>query len=150
MLGLARRYAGAAGVPDERAVAGFCASSQWIDLLIDIRRQFVLPGSLRLKELAGEIGFSWRDPEPGGENSLAWYRAAVGADAGGPVEQRPAPDNPMAQRVLRYNEDDVQATLALRRWLTARLTGLPTVADLEGPDLEEFSGAAFAATRPAG
>ena len=51
----------------------------------------------------------------------------------------------MAQRLLRYNEDDVQATLALRRWLSARLTRLPTVADLEG-----LSGATFAATRPAG
>jgi len=145
MLGLARRYAGAAGVPDEGAVTGFCASPQWVDLLLEIRRQFVLPGSLRLKALAAEIGFSWRDPEPGGENSLAWYRAAIGTDAGKPSEQRPAPDNPMAQRLLCYNEDDVQATLALRRWLTARLTQLPTVADLEG-----VSGAASAATRPAG
>jgi len=145
MLGLARRYAGTAGVAAERAVATFCASAQWIDLLLEIRRQFVLPGSLRLKELAGEIGFAWRDPEPGGENSLAWYRAAIGADDGGSTEQRPAPDNPMAQRLLRYNEDDVQATFALRRWLSARLTRLPTVADLEG-----LSGAAFAATRPAG
>ena len=142
MLGLARRYAGAAGGARPRAaVTGFCASPQWVDLLLEIKRQFVLPGSLRLKELAAEIGFSWRDPEPGGENSMAWYRAAIGTDAGKPSEQRPAPDNPMAQRLLRYNEDDVLATLALRRWLTARLTQLPTVADLEG-----VSGAASAAT----
>ncbi len=45
--------------------------------MAEIKRHFVLPGSLRLKELAAAVGFSWRDPEPGGENSMAWYRLAV-------------------------------------------------------------------------
>jgi predicted RecB family nuclease len=94
----------------------------------------VATGSLRLKELARAIGYSWRDPEPGGENSMAWYRAAVdghsdrtatsmAADAGSA--------HPMARRVVRYNEDDVLATLAVRRWITEHLDELPTVADLQ-------------------
>jgi predicted RecB family nuclease len=120
MLGLARRYSGLPGVPDPRAVAAFCASPQWVDLLLEIKRQFVATGSLRLKELAKAIGYSWRDPEPGGENSMAWYRAAV--DAGSA--------HPMAARVVRYNEDDVLATLAVRRWITEHLDELPTVGDL--------------------
>ena len=132
MLGLARRYAGLAGVPAARAVADFCASTQWVDLMLEIKRQFVLPGSLRLKELAAAIGFSWRDPEAGGENSMAWYRAAIGIDApsraAGDLD---AASNPMADRVIRYNEDDVRATLALRGWITDHLAELPTVADLE-------------------
>jgi predicted RecB family nuclease len=125
MLGLARRYAGLPGVPDAEQVAVFCASAQWVDLLAEIRRQFVAPGSLRLKELAGAIGFSWRDPEPGGENSMAWYRAAV--DAGTTDHARQ-----LARRVIRYNEDDVLATRALRQWINGHLGELPTVADLEG------------------
>ena len=133
MLGLARRYAGLPGVPDAREVAAFCASPQWSDLMAEISRQFVLPGSLRLKELAGAVGFAWRDPEPGGENSMAWYREAIGIEPG--VAARPPavedPGNPMAQRVLRYNEDDVLATLAVRRWITEHLSELPTVAELE-------------------
>ena len=63
-------------------MAAFCASPQWVDLLLEIKRQFVATGSLRLKELARAIGFSWRDPEPGGENSMAWYRAAVDGQSG--------------------------------------------------------------------
>jgi len=125
MLGLARRYAGLPGVPDAREVAAFCSSSEWIDVLHEIKRQFVPRGSLKLKETAGAMGFQWRDPEPGGENSMAWYRAAVDA-----------PSTPhgteMAQRVLRYNEDDVLATLAVHRWINEHRTELPTVADLSG------------------
>jgi predicted RecB family nuclease len=125
MLGLARRYAGLPGVPAAREVAAFCSSSEWIDVLQEIKRQFVPRGSLKLKELAGAMGFHWRDPEPGGENSMAWYRAVVDDPA--------SPQGvAMAQRVLRYNEDDVLATLAVRRWVNEHRADLPTVADLSG------------------
>ena len=126
MLGLSRRYAGLPGIPDPAAVTAFCQSEQWVDLLLELRRQFVVPGSLRLKELAGAMGFRWRDPEPGGENSMAWYREAVD-----PANRRA---RQMAERLLRYNEDDVLATLAVREWITLHRAELPTVADLEGPD----------------
>lgn len=134
MLGLARRYGEMPGVPDPRSIADFCASSQWVDLMLEIKRHFVLPGSLRLKELAAAVGFAWRDPDAGGENSMAWYRAAVdvGAPSPGHGAQPDAPSNPMADRVIQYNEDDVRATLALRSWITDHLAELPTVADLEG------------------
>ena len=122
-----RRYPDQPGMPTVADVAEFCASAQWVDLYAEIRALFVVPGSMRLKALAPVAGFGWRDPEPGGENSMAWYRAAVGADTG-------LPDAMMADRVLRYNEDDVLATLALRRWITERAHDVPTVADLEGPD----------------
>jgi predicted RecB family nuclease len=134
MLGLARRYSGLPGVPDPRAVAAFCASSQWVDLLLEIKRQFVATGSLRLKELASAIGYSWRDPEPGGENSMAWYRAAVDGQSDQSATSAAADAgsaHPMAGRVVRYNEDDVLATLAVRRWITEHLDELPTVADLQ-------------------
>lgn len=123
MLGLARRYAGTPGVPTPGAVAAFCSSTEWIDVLEEIKKQFVPTGSLKLKELAGAMGFSWRDPEPGGENSMVWYRAAVAAP-------RTAHGVEMAERVLRYNEDDVRATLAIRQWIERHGAGLPGVAEL--------------------
>ncbi len=91
----------------------------------------MLPGSLRLKELAAAIGFSWRDPEPGGENSMAWYRAAIGTDAGKPSEQRPAPDNPMAQRCCATTRTTCWPPSPCAGGSRAHLTELPTVADLE-------------------
>lgn len=149
MLGLARRYQGLPGVPDPSEVLDLCASPDWVDVLVDIRKHFVAPGSLRLKDIAGRLGFSWRDPEPGGENSMAWYREVLDS----PIGNAPAaPDShPMAARILRYNEDDVLATAAVRRWITAHLQELPTVADLDSPqwaDLGPFAGAGMT-NRPA-
>lgn len=117
------RFTGLPGVPTVEAVAAFCAGPEWIDLYAHLREGYVITGSLRLKALAPLAGFAWRDPDPGGENSMAWYRGAIGAD--GPAQPR------LAARVLEYNEDDVRATLALRRYLTDRATDLPTVADLD-------------------
>lgn len=131
MLGLARRYAGVGCVPDEQEVLDFCASPDWVDLLVDLKKHFLAPGSLRLKEIAGRLGFAWRDPEPGGENSMAWYREVLDSP-GGPDE--PQHSHPMAIRILQYNEDDVLATASVRRWVTAHLGELPTVADLTSPD----------------
>lgn len=122
-----RRYPDEPGMPTVAEVTEFCASPEWVDLYAEIRALFVVPGSMRLKALAPVAGFGWRDPQPGGENSMAWYRAAIGADTG-------LPDAMMAGRVLRYNEDDVLATLALRRWITERAGAVPTVADLDGQD----------------
>ena len=63
-----------------------------------------------LKRIAPVAGFAWRDPEAGGENSMRWYRAAVGMDT-------PAPDPAQRQRLLEYNADDVAATQVLREWM---------------------------------
>jgi hypothetical protein len=69
-------------------------------------------------------GFAWRDPEAGGENSMRWYRDAVGMD-GAPA--RPA----QRQRLLEYNADDVAATRALREWMTSpAVLAVPLAADL--------------------
>ena len=128
-----RRYPDVPGMPSVREIAEFCASPVWVDLYAEMRSLFVVPGSMRLKALAPVAGFEWRDPEPGGENSMAWYRHAVGADTG-------IPDLRWADRVLRYNEDDVLATLALRRWITEHAHEVPTVADLEaGPAVPEHA-----------
>ena len=135
MLGLARQFDGVPGVPDAATITRFCASPAWVDLLQEIRREFVATGSLRLKDLAGRIGFHWRDPEPGGENSMAWYRAVIDE----PSAQRAG--HPMAERILQYNEDDVLATLAVRRWITGHRRDLPTVAGLESPEWRRSRGA---------
>jgi predicted RecB family nuclease len=61
---------------------------------------------------APAAGFACRDPEAGGENSMRWYRNAVGMDG--------APPDPLQrERLLAYNADDVHATHALREWMTS-------------------------------
>lgn len=132
------RYPQVAGMPTPAEIAAFCSSPQWVDIYQQLKDQFVVPGSMKLKALAPVAGFEWRDPDPGGENSMAWYRDAVGPADGLPdgpavgpgLDSRPL-DQASADRILRYNEDDVLATLALRRWLTERAAGVPSVAELD-------------------
>ena len=84
----------------------------FVDLFGFVRDNFVGVDGLGLKVVASKgAQFAWRDEEPGGLASQSWFTEAVDA-----------PDESVRQaarqRVLDYNEDDVRATLAVRRWLT--------------------------------
>lgn len=59
-----------------------------------------------LKDVAKYIGFSWTDPDAGGAESVAWYDTWLTNG-----------DRSQLNKVLRYNEDDVRATLVLKDWL---------------------------------
>ncbi|MEN8233501.1 MAG: TM0106 family RecB-like putative nuclease [Actinomycetota bacterium] len=75
------------------------------DLWAWVKRRFVSPNGYSLKVIAPLCGFDWRDDDPGGAQSELWYADLLaGADS-----QR--------QRLLDYNEDDVAAQLAIRRWI---------------------------------
>lgn len=87
------------------------ADRNFVDLYLIMRRHFFGAHGLGLKAVASTAaGFSWRDPEPGGLNSLQWFTDAIAAPTTAQREQA-------RQRVLAYNEDDVRATAALRAWL---------------------------------
>lgn len=62
-----------------------------------------------LKDVAKFLGYQWDDPEAGGAESVAWYDQWLHTG-----------DRANIDRVLRYNEDDVRATLLLRDWLASQ------------------------------
>jgi uncharacterized protein len=70
--------------------------------------------SYGIKQIARVIGFAWRDPDPGGANSIAWYNAYL-AD--------PARED-LLRRLLEYNEDDCRAMLAVKRYFERAATDL--------------------------
>lgn len=123
LYGVPKRFPELPGMPAEPEVRSFCTSPQWVDLYEVVKSRFLVPGSMGLKAIAPQAGFQWRDSDPGGENSMVWYRAAVGSESA-------EPDLALRQRLLDYNEDDVQATFAVREWLEQGAALLPTVADL--------------------
>lgn len=87
------------------------ARTEWCDLFLIMRDHWFGTQGLGLKIVASlGAGFEWRDAEPGGLNSQAWFEEAVHAPS---AEARAA----ARKRVLDYNEDDVRATWQLRRWL---------------------------------
>ncbi len=117
------RYPDVPGMPTAAEVKAFTTSASWVDMYEMLGREFLAAGSKRLKTVAPLAGFRWRDAEPDGANSMVWYRAAVGADGVPPSADQ-------KQRLLEYNEDDVLATLALRRWMSDGAVGMPTMAEL--------------------
>jgi predicted RecB family nuclease len=112
LLSSAERFRGMAGVPELSDVEEFIAAESWVDLFAVVDEWFLCAQGKGLKKIAPVAGFAWRDPEAGGENSMRWYRDAVGMD-GAP------PDPAQRERLLGYNTDDVLATKALREWMTS-------------------------------
>jgi predicted RecB family nuclease len=81
----------------------------FVDLRRDVSRCLVLPtDGESLKTVAKLAKFAWRDDDPGGGQSIAWW-AEYWADPRGKAALR--------DRVLRYNEDDVRASFVVRDWL---------------------------------
>ncbi len=112
MLSSAERFAAVPGVPSVAAVQEFIDSSQWIDLFGVVSDEFLCAHGKGLKTVAPAAGFAWHDPDAGGENSMRWYRNAVGLDGA-------EPDPAQQERLLTYNADDVRATCTLRRWMSS-------------------------------
>jgi len=124
LLSSADRFACTRGVPDRHSVAGFIESDASVDLFRIVSDTFLCAHGKGLKTIAPMAGFHWRDPEAGGENSMRWYRDAVGFD-GAPA------DLSQRRRLLTYNEDDVRATRALREWMCSdEMAELPYLGDL--------------------
>lgn len=124
LLASTERFAGQRNVPTHDEVREFIESDSWVDLFRAVSDTFLCARGKGLKTIAPVAGFHWRDPEAGGENSMRWYRDAVGMDgAPAQLDQR--------RRLLEYNEDDVRATRALRDWMdSAAVRELPFVGDL--------------------
>jgi uncharacterized protein len=62
--------------------------------------------SYGIKQIARQIGFSWRDPDPSGANSIAWFNDYL----------KDRSRKELLQRILDYNEDDCRAMIAIKRY----------------------------------
>ena len=106
-----RALAQRSGGPELAWAAGY--ADELVDLYEVVKTHFFGASGLGLKPIAQHAGFRWRDDDPGGLNSQAWFADAVHhPDA--EVRDR------ARTRVLEYNEDDVLATAELRAWLRSR------------------------------
>jgi predicted RecB family nuclease len=124
LFGSVERFRDYPGIPARSEIVSFVDSDEWVDLFRSVSDQFLCSQGKGLKVIAPVAGFTWRDPEAGGEASMGWYRDAVGMDGD-------LPDATQRERLLRYNEDDVLATQALRTWMSTRAqTEVPYMEDL--------------------
>lgn len=104
-----KRYADHLGRRDE--VDAFLGSGEWVDLERLFTDRLVTGHGTSVKTVASLIGFAWSDDDPGGGQSMLWYAGAVDPSVSADDRQR------LRDRVLAYNADDVQATLAVREWV---------------------------------
>jgi len=123
LFGSVERFGDRPGIPAKQDIQSFVDSDEWVDLFRGVSDQFLCSRGKGLKVVAPVAGFSWRDPEAGGEASMRWYRAAVGMND-------EAPDPQQRERLLRYNEDDVRATKVLREWMSGPANEIPFMGDL--------------------
>jgi uncharacterized protein len=67
--------------------------------------------SYGLKFISKEIGFSWRDADPSGVNSIVWYNDYL-ADPS---------RRDIIDRILQYNEDDCRAMAAVKQYFVEKI-----------------------------
>ena len=78
-----------------------------VDLHVKVIDSVVLPLYFySLKDVAGYVGYKWDNPDAGGAESVVWYNDWLEKN-----------DPEIIKKILRYNEDDVRATLAVKEWL---------------------------------
>lgn len=62
-----------------------------------------------LKDVGAYLGYKWSDPRAGGAESIVWYKEWV--------EKK---DPEIIKKILKYNEDDVRATMVIKDWLVGQ------------------------------
>ena len=96
-------------------VDSFITSGEWVDLERIFRASWITGGGTGLKAIAPPAGFSWDIDDPGGATAMVRYTEA----AAGSTD---------AQAWLtNYNRGDVEATLAIRDWLTHNRRSWPEI-----------------------
>lgn len=104
-----------AGVPSTDDIGDLVNREWWVDMHKIVKELHWPTRRLGLKYVAPLSGFAWDADDAGGGNSIVWYRRAC--DTTDPQAGE------LQAKLLRYNEDDVQATKFLRQWLHEGVSG---------------------------
>jgi uncharacterized protein len=88
---------------------------QMFNLLTSVCESVALPVYFySLKDIAKFLGFKWRHKDAGGANSITWYEDYLRFKN---EKKTAAKAKKILKDIVQYNEDDVRATLHLKRWL---------------------------------
>ena len=89
-----------------------------IDIHLKLVESAVLPLYFySLKDAAKYLGYNWNDPEAGGAESVVWYNDWLDTKV---LPDRKASEA-ILKKILKYNEDDVRATLLIKEWLSGQV-----------------------------
>ena len=115
------------GMPSLDDIDALGQRGWWVDMH-KVTKSYLWPTrKVGLKYVARLAGFDWDADDAGGANSIVWFRIA--SDPTHPEASA------MADKLLRYNADDVLATKYLRQWLDNGANGrgwqVPSVTTLD-------------------
>ncbi len=86
-------------------------TSNLFDLFTTVKQCLIFPLYFySIKDICKHLGFSWRHKKAGGAQSIFWYEKWLATN-----------DREVLNDIIRYNEDDVRATVFLKNWLKDRL-----------------------------
>jgi len=94
------------------------ASANWVDLEDYVERLIWPTENQGLKTVAKLAGATWDDADANGSTSVAWFNNWY-------KSKDPAQRAEIANRLLAYNRNDVEATAHVREWLNNGLESLP-------------------------
>jgi len=84
-----------------------------IDLHLKLVDAAILPIYFySLKDVGAYLNYKWSDPHAGGAESVVWYNEYLDKKVTAPQDAEA-----IMTKILRYNEDDVRATMAIKDWL---------------------------------
>ncbi len=115
-------------VISEEQLEEFFDSPNVIDLYSDIiykHTDWPL-SSYSIKEIAGYVGFEWRDETPSGALSIQWFNEFL--DSG---------DENIMKRILDYNEDDCKAMMVVKDYIKDNFDDL--YVDNQNPKAEKVT-----------
>ncbi|MDK7885210.1 TM0106 family RecB-like putative nuclease [Corynebacterium striatum] len=108
------------GRPALAEVEEFISSGEWVDMFVHVKCNFAGPYGLGLKTVAPLAGFEWPEDFDGEESVNARREALAG-------------DMEVRQQILDYNAGDVQATRAIREFMSAGAPGVPNLGAISVP-----------------
>lgn len=105
---MSRKYGG-----DEEAIDRL--ERRMFNLLTSVCSSVAMPVYFySLKDIAKELGFRWRSPKAGGVQAILWYEEYLKLKE---KKGSAAKADKVMKEIMDYNEDDVRATMLLKRWL---------------------------------
>lgn len=131
MKNVSKRSSGIAGVPSIDEIEEFKQSEYWLDIRDYVKKLIWSTENQQLKTVGKIAGAKWEEGA-NGALSIVWFDTWNRSTDSSECES-------LKNQLLKYNTNDVEATLILRNWINDGLASIPpTIVSIESLDGQVF------------
>ena len=131
MKNVSKRSSGRAGVPSIDEIEEFKQSEYWLDIRDHVKKLIWSTENQQLKTVGKIAGAKWEEGA-NGALSIVWFDTWNRSTDSTERES-------LKNQLLKYNTNDVEATLILRNWINDGLASIPpTIVSIESLDGKAF------------